>query len=321
MQLTERSQDALRLAKSESEAMGHDHVGTRHLLLGLLAEQGGVAASVLRSFGFDVEDVRERVRTGRSAREEPNPGASGPSRITEPAVIAMLSYGLQEAMFLGEELADTEHVLLGLVRVAHEHRDCGFARIVGFYDRLRIRNEILRLVARPPNPADVARRKANAAVPAGEFEIYAVKLLCDALENMPAGDASAINHMRIQFSFDEQDPAQPVIEVEWKVAEDGERPQSLGAYMVRIPPSRAGAQRGMVLRRRWVEEVSRSTQKVGGVDLTGREAEIERALMALAHSLNGHLHDSDVLWDVVGHSIGAVFPAPSHRDAETRSAK
>lgn len=57
MRLTERSQDALRLAKSESEAMGHDHVGTRHLLVGLLAEQGGVAGSVLRSFGFEVEDV------------------------------------------------------------------------------------------------------------------------------------------------------------------------------------------------------------------------------------------------------------------------
>jgi ATP-dependent Clp protease ATP-binding subunit ClpC len=93
MRLTDRSQDALRLAKSESEAMGHDHVGTRHLLLGLLTEQGGVAASVLRSFGFEVEDVRERARTVRSAPEEPNPGASGPSRITQPAVIAMLSYG------------------------------------------------------------------------------------------------------------------------------------------------------------------------------------------------------------------------------------
>jgi hypothetical protein len=233
----------------------------------------------------------------------------------------MLSYGQQEAMFLGEELADTEHVLLGLVRVAHEHHDCGFARIVGFHDRLRIRNEILRLVARPPDPADVVRRKAKAAVPAGEFEIYAVKLLCDALENIPAGEASAISHMRMRFSFDEQDSAQPVIEVEWKVAEDGERAENLGDYMVRIPPSRAGAQRGMVLRRRWVEGVSRSTQKVGGVDLTGREGEIERVLMALAHSVNSHLHDSDVLWDVVGHSIGAVFPAPSHRDAETGSAK
>lgn len=71
-------------------------------------------------------------------------------------------------MFLGEELADTEHVLLGLVRVAHEHHDCGFARIVGVYDRLRIRNEVLRLVARPPDPAEVARRKAKASAPPGE---------------------------------------------------------------------------------------------------------------------------------------------------------
>jgi hypothetical protein len=321
MRLTERSKDALRLAESESEAMGHDHVGTRHLLLGLLAGQGGIAASVLRSFGLEVDDVRERARTLRSAHEEPNPGASGPSPITRPAVLALMSYGLQEALILGEELADTEHVLLGLIRVAHTHHDCGFARIVGFYDRVRIRNEILRLVARPPDPAEVARRKAKASPPAGEFEAYAVKVLCGALENMPAGDASAIDHVKMTVRFDQQDPAQPVIEVEWKGADDGERAQSLDAHTVRIPPSRAGAQRGMDLRRRWVEEVSRSTQRVGGVDLTGREGDIERAVMALAHRLNRHLHDSDVLWDVIGHSIAAVFPAPLHRDAETGGAK
>jgi hypothetical protein len=125
----------------------------------------------------------------------------------------------------------------------------------------------------------------------------------------------------MQFSFDQEDRARPVIEVQWNADGDGERAQSLNAYTVRIPPSRAGAQRGMDLRQRWVEEISRPSLEAGGVGLTGTEREIDRALMALARNLHRHLHDSDVLWDVVGHSIAMAIRPASHGDADMGSTK
>ncbi len=296
--------------------MGHDDLGTRHILLGLLAERNGVAAGVLRSFGFELEELTERVRTVRSAREEPNPGSSGPARITQPAVIT-LSYAAQEAWILGKDLADTEHVLLGLTRVAHTHQDCGFARLVGFDDRLRIRNEILRLVARPPDPAEVARRKASATAAPGEFEAYAVGLLCDTLRRIPAEKASAIQHMTMRFSFEQSGPPHPVIDVEWNSAVDADA-HGLDAYAVRIPSSGSGAQRGLELRRLWAEEVSRHPQQVGGVDSSRWEGEIGPALVALGRSLSRLLGESCVLWDVVGHSIStSISPPPPHRDGQT----
>ena len=313
LDLTDRSRAALRVGESQADAMGHDVMGTRHLLLGLLAAEGGVAAGALRSFGFELEEMTERVRTVRSAREEPNPGSSGPARISQPAVMA-LSCALQEALLLEQDLADTEHVLLGLIRVAETYHDCGFARLVGFSDRLRIRHEILRLVARPPNPADVARRIAAGSWAPSEFETYVASLLCDALERMPAEEASAVQRMAVRFSFEEEDRARPALEVEWIPGGDPGVPK-LDAYAVRIPPSGSGAQRGIELRRHWVEEVSGHLGKTDGVAPSGWEGEIGPALSALWRRLHVLINDSDVLWDVIGHSISTTMIPPSRPHA------
>ena len=45
----------------EARALGHNYIGTEHLLLGLLREQEGVAAQVLLNLGVKLEDVREEV--------------------------------------------------------------------------------------------------------------------------------------------------------------------------------------------------------------------------------------------------------------------
>jgi len=56
-----RAQEALRLAVRESVQLGHRHIGTEHILLGLRREGDGVAAQVLASLGADLDQVRERV--------------------------------------------------------------------------------------------------------------------------------------------------------------------------------------------------------------------------------------------------------------------
>jgi len=49
------------LAQRESMLLGHDHVGTGHLFLGLLAEEDGTAGTVLRGLGWTLQAVREHL--------------------------------------------------------------------------------------------------------------------------------------------------------------------------------------------------------------------------------------------------------------------
>lgn len=69
--LTPRMQRVLMLARREAKALGHNYIGSEHLLLGLLAEGEGFAAKVLLSRGLSLEKTRQQVRV------ELDPAASG----------------------------------------------------------------------------------------------------------------------------------------------------------------------------------------------------------------------------------------------------
>ena len=58
---TPQTKKALELSLRESVALGHDYIGTEHILLGLIREGDGVAAQVLASLGADLNRVREQV--------------------------------------------------------------------------------------------------------------------------------------------------------------------------------------------------------------------------------------------------------------------
>jgi ATP-dependent Clp protease ATP-binding subunit ClpC len=58
---TPQSKKLLELALSESRALGHDYIGTEHILLGLIREGSGVAAQVLTGLGADLNGAREQV--------------------------------------------------------------------------------------------------------------------------------------------------------------------------------------------------------------------------------------------------------------------
>lgn len=63
--LTPRAQTAIKLANQYRREMG-DAGGSEHLLLGLIAEEGGLAARVLTKQGLTIENVREQIRRIRS---------------------------------------------------------------------------------------------------------------------------------------------------------------------------------------------------------------------------------------------------------------
>ena len=58
---TERARQVLNLAQEEAARLGHNYVGTEHLLLGLLLEAEGIAAQVLNGMGVDVDTARAQI--------------------------------------------------------------------------------------------------------------------------------------------------------------------------------------------------------------------------------------------------------------------
>jgi ATP-dependent Clp protease ATP-binding subunit ClpA len=85
---TPRARLALDYARQEARELGHNYVGTEHLLLGLLREQEGLAAQVLMNLGLDLKRVRAEVLVMLGINPFPGaaPAAHTPAQATAPAV-------------------------------------------------------------------------------------------------------------------------------------------------------------------------------------------------------------------------------------------
>src|SRR5689334_9827434 len=109
---TQRARRVLSLAQEEAERLQHRYIGTEHLLLGLMREEGGVAGRVLRDLGLDpgrVEELVERMtRAGQRTQNARLDLSPGTKKVLELAV--------DEARRMGHHYIGTEHLLLGLVR-------------------------------------------------------------------------------------------------------------------------------------------------------------------------------------------------------------
>ncbi|MBV8991457.1 MAG: AAA family ATPase, partial [Solirubrobacterales bacterium] len=81
---TPRAKKVLELALREALSLGHNYIGTEHILLGLVRENEGVAARILLDFDADSEKIRNeviRMLSGPGSRQRGSgtPGASGPA--------------------------------------------------------------------------------------------------------------------------------------------------------------------------------------------------------------------------------------------------
>src|SRR5262249_43240076 len=71
---TPRAKKVLELSLEEASNLGHNYIGTEHLLLGLIRENDGIAAQVLMNLGIKLEDVREEVLEFLGAETPPEAG-------------------------------------------------------------------------------------------------------------------------------------------------------------------------------------------------------------------------------------------------------
>ena len=108
---TQRARRVLSLAHQEAERMRHNYIGTEHLLLGLMREDGGVSGQVFRDLGLDIERVQSVIErmTGVGQQSTSRPELS-------PGTQKVLELAVEEARKLGHHYIGVEHLLLGLAR-------------------------------------------------------------------------------------------------------------------------------------------------------------------------------------------------------------
>lgn len=136
---TDRAKRAVELAHLAAQGLGHDEVGTDHLLLGLLGEGDGVAFRALGALGVTTEAANEAVCRRHPAEDPVDTGwLPYTPRFKKAAELA-----LREALQLGCNYVGTEHLLLGLIREGSDVgalalADCGIAEgDRGFLDDVR----------------------------------------------------------------------------------------------------------------------------------------------------------------------------------------
>ncbi|WP_058300164.1 ATP-dependent protease ATP-binding subunit ClpC [Gorillibacterium timonense] len=108
---TERAQKVLALAQEEAVRLGHNNIGTEHILLGLIREGEGIAAKALMALGLGLEKIQDEVESliGR--------GQEQPTNIAyTPRAKKVIELSMDEARKLGHTYVGTEHILLGLIR-------------------------------------------------------------------------------------------------------------------------------------------------------------------------------------------------------------
>jgi ATP-dependent Clp protease ATP-binding subunit ClpC len=108
---TQRARRVLSLAHQEAERMHQDYIGTEHLLLGMMKEEGGVAGRVLRELGLDATRMEEVIIRITAWGKRP------PQTRPSPGVQRALENAVEEARKMGHHYIGTEHLLLGLVQL------------------------------------------------------------------------------------------------------------------------------------------------------------------------------------------------------------
>ena len=132
---TDEARRAVYLAAEEARLLRHSHVGTEHLLLGLVAEDEGLAAKALESLGLSLAEVRRQVT------EIAEPGQhTSPLHIPfTPQAKKALELSLREALSLGHNYVGTEHLLLGVLGREHGIGARVLTRLGAGHDRVRER--------------------------------------------------------------------------------------------------------------------------------------------------------------------------------------
>lgn len=191
---TRRARRALELAQDEVRRLGHDYMGTEHILLGLIEEGDGVAAEILRQLTDRPDDVRSALE----AVVAPGDGNSQSGEIAiSPRAKRAMHLAEEEARSLGHHYLGTEHILLGLIDEG-EGVAAGVLRSLGI-DADRARETTIRVLSRmgSSEPASTRGHVITCRVDARDLD--AIDALVEAGVRSTRSDAAAwLIHAGIQ---------------------------------------------------------------------------------------------------------------------------
>ena len=108
-----RVQDVIRLSREEALRLGHDFIGTEHLLLGIIREGEGIAVKILRNLGVDLYKLKKAVED--TVRTSGGTLTIGNIPLTKQAE-KVLKITYLEAKLYKSDVIGTEHLLLSLLR-------------------------------------------------------------------------------------------------------------------------------------------------------------------------------------------------------------
>jgi hypothetical protein len=110
---TDRARNVVMMSQEEARGAGNDEIGPSHLVLGLLAEPGGLGARAIIAQGVTLEAVRQTVTSGL-----PPAAAEVPTLIPfDAAAKKALELTFREAVRMGHNYVGTEHILLALLEL------------------------------------------------------------------------------------------------------------------------------------------------------------------------------------------------------------
>ncbi|MEM1406743.1 MAG: ATP-dependent Clp protease ATP-binding subunit [Bacteroidota bacterium] len=110
-----RVKEVISLSREEALRLGHDYIGTEHLLLGMIREGEGVAVSLLKKLGISLDELRgsvEKVSKGTASHDVKNLANIPLTRQSEK----VLKITYLEAKIFKSQLIGTEHLLLSILR-------------------------------------------------------------------------------------------------------------------------------------------------------------------------------------------------------------
>lgn len=158
-----RVQDVIRLSREEALRLGHDYIGTEHLLLGIIREGEGIGVKILRNLGVDLGKLKRAVED--TVRSMSGPLTIGNIPLTKQAE-KVLKITYLEAKLYKSDVIGTEHLLLSLLRDEDNIAAQILAQFSVNYDSVRKELDAYlsgKTGAPAPRPGDKGQGKSKSA--------------------------------------------------------------------------------------------------------------------------------------------------------------
>jgi ATP-dependent Clp protease ATP-binding subunit ClpC len=111
-QFTDRARKTMTYANEEAQRLNQEHIGTEHILLGLVKEDTGVGATVLKNLGVGLERVRREVeKVAERGADKGMPGKLGQT----PQAKKVIEQAILEARLFDRRYVGSGEMLLGLL--------------------------------------------------------------------------------------------------------------------------------------------------------------------------------------------------------------